>query len=102
MIFIFNQDPCEWMSTKGCADLLMSVKPHNDRVGPLVVVGLLNDTMQNATLSIPSTLTSQVWLFVVDVICSSNIIMPHLFSLSFSSIHLSLFFLFLDTHIFVM
>ncbi|KAI3467064.1 hypothetical protein Pfo_023727 [Paulownia fortunei] len=31
------EDCCKWMSTKGCADLLLEVQPHNDRIGPLVV-----------------------------------------------------------------
>ncbi|KAK6134103.1 hypothetical protein DH2020_032161 [Rehmannia glutinosa] len=53
------EDCCKWMSIKGCADLLMEVKPSNDRIGPLVVIGLLNESMQFSKLNIPPTLRSQ-------------------------------------------
>ncbi|GFP85370.1 hypothetical protein PHJA_000680700 [Phtheirospermum japonicum] len=53
------EDCSKWMSTKECADLLLEVKPCNDRVGSLVVVGLLNDSMQFANSNIPPTLRSQ-------------------------------------------
>ncbi|KAG8366639.1 hypothetical protein BUALT_Bualt17G0100600 [Buddleja alternifolia] len=53
------KDCCKWMDTKGCADLLLEVKPHNDRIGPLVVVGLLNDSTQYVNLNLPPTLRSQ-------------------------------------------
>ncbi|KAL3631347.1 hypothetical protein CASFOL_024331 [Castilleja foliolosa] len=53
-------DGCsKWMSTKDCADLLLEVKSCNDRIGPLVVVGLLNDSMQFAHSNFPLTLRSQ-------------------------------------------
>ncbi|KAL0463559.1 UNVERIFIED_CONTAM: hypothetical protein Slati_0243500 [Sesamum latifolium] len=42
-----SEDCCKWRNAKDCADLLLEVKPHNDRVGPLVVVGLLNDSIGN-------------------------------------------------------
>ncbi|KAH6810088.1 Metallo-hydrolase/oxidoreductase superfamily protein [Perilla frutescens var. frutescens] len=51
-------DCSKWMSTKSCEDLLLEVKPHNDRIGPLVVVGLLNDSLLSANLHIPPTLRS--------------------------------------------
>ncbi|PIN14994.1 Glyoxylase [Handroanthus impetiginosus] len=49
------EDYCKWMSINGCADLLMEVQPHIDRIGPLVVVGLMNDSTQHANLNIPPT-----------------------------------------------
>ncbi|KAL7090974.1 hypothetical protein ACP275_12G076500 [Erythranthe tilingii] len=56
----FNlKDWCKWMSTKECAELLVEVKPCNDRIGPLVVVGLMNDSVQCTNLNIPSTLRCQ-------------------------------------------
>ncbi|KAL6573722.1 hypothetical protein OROHE_002181 [Orobanche hederae] len=53
------EDFCKWMSTKSCADLLLEVKSHNDRIGPLVVAGLLSDSMQCVNWNIPATLRSQ-------------------------------------------
>ncbi|KAL6529215.1 hypothetical protein OROGR_014838 [Orobanche gracilis] len=53
------EDFCKWMSTKSCADLLLEVKRHNDRIGPLVVAGLLSDSMQCVNWKIPATLRSQ-------------------------------------------
>ncbi|KAL3830883.1 hypothetical protein ACJIZ3_019685 [Penstemon smallii] len=53
------EDLCKWMSTKSCVDLLLEVKLNNDRVGPLVVVGLLDDSMQFEKLHIPPTLRCQ-------------------------------------------
>ncbi|KAL0430163.1 UNVERIFIED_CONTAM: Hydroxyacylglutathione hydrolase [Sesamum radiatum] len=52
-------DCCKWRNTKDCADLLLEAKPHNDRIGPLVVVGLLNNSMEITNLNIPPTLRSQ-------------------------------------------
>lgn len=66
-VFLLHSDICKWISIKGCTDLLLEVKPHNDRIGPLVVVGLLNDSMLHANLNIPPTLRSQVcslWLIL--------------------------------------
>ncbi|XP_057765796.1 uncharacterized protein LOC130986411 isoform X2 [Salvia miltiorrhiza] len=53
------QDCYKWMSTQSCADLLLEVKPQNERIGPLVVSGLLNDSLQSTNLHIPSTLRCQ-------------------------------------------
>lgn len=53
---------CKWMSKKSCAAKLLEVSPNNERIGPLVVLGLdgiLNHSMQSSKLNIPPTLKSQ-------------------------------------------
>ncbi|XVF44199.1 hypothetical protein PTKIN_Ptkin02bG0101700 [Pterospermum kingtungense] len=47
------------MSTESCFNWLLEVKPCNDRVGPLVVVGLINDSMPSAAQKLPLTLHYQ-------------------------------------------
>uniref|UniRef100_A0A5B6Z552 Metallo-beta-lactamase domain-containing protein n=1 Tax=Davidia involucrata TaxID=16924 RepID=A0A5B6Z552_DAVIN len=42
------QELCQWMSIQSCLNWLFEVKPSSDRVGPLLVVGLLNDLTQSA------------------------------------------------------
>ncbi|XP_048318533.1 uncharacterized protein LOC107429396 isoform X2 [Ziziphus jujuba] len=42
-----SQESYKWMSVRSCLDWLLEVKPNNDRVGPLVVTGLLNDSLQS-------------------------------------------------------
>ncbi|XP_047938254.1 uncharacterized protein LOC125185999 isoform X1 [Salvia hispanica] len=61
-------DCSKWMSTQSCADLLLKVKPHNDRIGPLVVVGLLNDSLQTRNLHTPSTLRCQEYPPGVNIV----------------------------------
>lgn len=66
-MLLLHTDCSKWMSTKSCAGLLLEVKPHNDRIGPLVVIGLLNDSLQSEIFQIPPTLRSQVnylWLLL--------------------------------------
>ncbi|KAK3189295.1 hypothetical protein Dsin_028856 [Dipteronia sinensis] len=53
------QEGCKWMSSQSCLDLLVEVKPSSDRVGPLVVVGLLNDLLQSRGWKVPPTLHYQ-------------------------------------------
>ncbi|KAJ8570166.1 hypothetical protein K7X08_006743 [Anisodus acutangulus] len=50
---------CKWMSTESCINMLGEVEPCSDRVGSLVVVGLLNDSMKSETWKIPHTLRFQ-------------------------------------------
>ncbi|KAL5761284.1 hypothetical protein ACOSQ2_020122 [Xanthoceras sorbifolium] len=50
---------CKWMSAQSCLDLLVEVKPSADRVGPLVVVGLLNDLVKFRGWKVPPTLHYQ-------------------------------------------
>ncbi|XP_011007540.1 PREDICTED: uncharacterized protein LOC105113165 isoform X3 [Populus euphratica] len=39
---------CKWMSIQSCLSLLVDVKKSSDRVGPLVVLGLINDSAQSS------------------------------------------------------
>ncbi|XP_057961219.1 uncharacterized protein LOC131153146 isoform X2 [Malania oleifera] len=49
----------KWMSIQSCLNLLLGVKPGSDRVGPLVVLGLLNESEQSMKLKIPPSLHCQ-------------------------------------------
>ncbi|KAA8529129.1 hypothetical protein F0562_034072 [Nyssa sinensis] len=53
------QELCKWMSIQSCLNWLSDVKPSSDRVGPLVVVGFLNDLTQSAKWKIPHTFPLQ-------------------------------------------
>ncbi|KAL3501751.1 hypothetical protein ACH5RR_036200 [Cinchona calisaya] len=46
---------CKWMRMENCLDMLLEVKPGSDRVGPLVVLGLLNDLMPSENWKVPPT-----------------------------------------------
>ena len=50
------------MSVQICLSWLLEVKPGSDRVGPLAVVGLINDSMQPAGQKLPPILPHQVCL----------------------------------------
>lgn len=39
---------CKWMSIQSCLSLLVDVEKSGDRVGPLVVLGLINDSAQSS------------------------------------------------------
>lgn len=52
-------ESCKWLSVPSCLNWLLEVKPGNDRVGPLIVAGLLNEFVQSRELKIPSTLSYQ-------------------------------------------
>ncbi|KAJ6892894.1 hypothetical protein NC651_025947 [Populus alba x Populus x berolinensis] len=39
---------CKWMSIQSCLSLLVDVEKSSDRVGPLVVLGLINDSAQSS------------------------------------------------------
>ncbi|XP_061976553.1 uncharacterized protein LOC133697794 isoform X1 [Populus nigra] len=39
---------CKWMSIQSCLSWLVDVKPSSDRVGPLVVLGLINDSVHSS------------------------------------------------------
>lgn len=58
--FNFYAEGCKWMSSQSCLDFLLEVKPSSDRVGPLVVVGLLNDLLQSKEWRVPPNLQCQV------------------------------------------
>ncbi|XP_058182667.1 uncharacterized protein LOC131300720 isoform X2 [Rhododendron vialii] len=53
------QGLCKWMSLQSCLNCLLEVKPSSDRVGSLVVVGLINDAIQSTHTKIPPTLNFQ-------------------------------------------
>lgn len=50
---------CQWISKEKCHDWLVEVKQGSDRMGPLVVVGLLNGLKQSAKCDIPQSLRYQ-------------------------------------------
>ncbi|XP_044489878.1 uncharacterized protein LOC123214182 isoform X2 [Mangifera indica] len=56
---VYLQEGCKWMSSQSCLDFLLEVKPSSDRVGPLVVVGLLNDLLQSKEWRVPPNLQYQ-------------------------------------------
>ncbi|KAM1190387.1 hypothetical protein ACFX13_011264 [Malus domestica] len=53
------QESCKWMSVPSCLSWLLEVKPSSDRVGPLIVAGLLNESEKSREMNIPSTLPYQ-------------------------------------------
>ncbi|XP_030950464.1 uncharacterized protein LOC115974312 [Quercus lobata] len=48
------------MSVQSCLSWLLEVKSSSDRVGPLIVVGLGNDSIQPADQKVPSILRHQM------------------------------------------
>lgn len=58
---IMHAEGCKWMSTQSCINCLAEVKPSTDRVGPLVVIGLLNDLVQWRKWKVLPTLSYQVY-----------------------------------------
>ena len=53
-------DLWKWMSVQSCLNMLLEVKPRSDRVGPLIVVGLINDSMCSGKWKAPSNINYQV------------------------------------------
>lgn len=49
------------MSIQSCLNWLLEVIPHGDRVGPLVVVGLVNDSSVSANWEAPPAINYQVF-----------------------------------------
>ncbi|THG12998.1 hypothetical protein TEA_006979 [Camellia sinensis var. sinensis] len=62
------QGLCKWMSLQSCLSCLLEVKPSSDRVGPLVVIGLVNDSLQPAKWKIPPTLNFQEYPLGVKLV----------------------------------
>ncbi|GAB4828862.1 hypothetical protein Ancab_018522 [Ancistrocladus abbreviatus] len=50
---------CQWMTKKHALGWLLEVKQGSDRMGPLVVTGLLNDSAQSMKCDVPKTLRYQ-------------------------------------------
>ncbi|XP_054809097.1 uncharacterized protein LOC129311108 isoform X2 [Prosopis cineraria] len=53
------RDIYKWMSVQGCVKWLLEVKPSGNRVGPLVVVGLINDSLGSSKWKVPPTISYQ-------------------------------------------
>ncbi|KAI3729459.1 hypothetical protein L6452_18119 [Arctium lappa] len=62
------KDHCQWSSSESCFNLLLQVKPGGDRLGPLVVDGLLKDSIQSDSLKLPPTLSCQEYPPGVNII----------------------------------
>ncbi|CAH9111387.1 unnamed protein product [Cuscuta epithymum] len=52
----------KWMSIEMCLNMLIDVKPSEDRIGPLVNVGLLNAARESGNCKISQTLNFQEYL----------------------------------------
>ncbi|CAL5210022.1 unnamed protein product [Lathyrus oleraceus] len=52
-------DTYKWMSIQSCFNWLLEVIPHGDRVGPLIVVGLINDSSVSANWKVPPAINYQ-------------------------------------------
>lgn len=62
------KDDCQWSSKESCFNLLLQVKPGGVRIGPLVVDGLLKDSMQSDSMKLPQTLSCQEYPPGVNII----------------------------------
>jgi len=49
------------MSIQSCLNQLLEVIPHGDRIGPLAVVGLVNDSSVSANWEAPPAINYQVF-----------------------------------------
>lgn len=77
-------DTYKWMSIQSCFNWLLEVTPHGDRVGPLIVVGLINDSSVSANRKVPPAINYQVCFlnfFSVSVV-------GHLLGIAISEINL--------------
>ncbi|XP_047311942.1 uncharacterized protein LOC124915292 isoform X2 [Impatiens glandulifera] len=59
---------CKWVSIQSCLSSLLQVEPGSERVGPLVVTGLLNHTIKSGMWKVPNTLNFQEYPPGVKVI----------------------------------
>ncbi|GAB2228563.1 hypothetical protein Droror1_Dr00022683 [Drosera rotundifolia] len=48
-----------WVTKKSCLDWLLDVKPRSDRMGPLVVIGVLNDSIESGKEGLRKTMSYQ-------------------------------------------
>ncbi|CAI9096154.1 OLC1v1032237C1 [Oldenlandia corymbosa var. corymbosa] len=53
------KEHCKWLTVESCHDMLLEVKPGNHRIGPLVVLGLLNDSAPSEKWKVSPTLRPQ-------------------------------------------
>nr|XP_027097335.1 uncharacterized protein LOC113716965 isoform X1 [Coffea arabica] len=49
------KEVCKWIRMENCLEMLLEVKPNSDRVGPLAVLGLLNDMAPSESWKVPPT-----------------------------------------------
>uniref|UniRef100_A0A2P2KLQ5 Metallo-beta-lactamase domain-containing protein n=1 Tax=Rhizophora mucronata TaxID=61149 RepID=A0A2P2KLQ5_RHIMU len=52
-------EDCKWMSIQDCLSWLLDVTPGSDRVGPLVVAGLINETRKSSGQKVHTSLCYQ-------------------------------------------
>lgn len=55
----FLKEHCKWTSDQSCRKCLLDVKPRSDRIGPLAVLGPLENSVQSDKWTIPPNLHSQ-------------------------------------------
>ncbi|TKY50856.1 Beta-lactamase protein 2 [Spatholobus suberectus] len=53
------RDSYRWMSVRSCLNWILELKPRGDRVGPLVVVGLINEPSISTKWKVPSAINYQ-------------------------------------------
>ncbi|XAR72330.1 Hydroxyacylglutathione hydrolase [Bertholletia excelsa] len=54
-----SQGLCKWITMQSCLNCLLEVEPSSNRVGPLVVIGLINDSIYSSNWATPSTVKFQ-------------------------------------------
>ncbi|CAJ1977504.1 unnamed protein product [Sphenostylis stenocarpa] len=54
-----SRDSCRWMSVGTCLNWIQEMKPHGDRVGPLIVVGLINESSFFTKWKVPPAINYQ-------------------------------------------
>lgn len=57
---LYHAEHCKWMSDQSCQKCLLDVKPSSDRIGPLAVLGPLENSVHSDKWTIPPNLHSQV------------------------------------------
>ncbi|KAL2561501.1 hypothetical protein AAZX31_20G105800 [Glycine max] len=53
------RDSYRWKSVRSCLNWILEVKPHGDRVGPLVVIGLINESSISTKWKVPPAINYQ-------------------------------------------
>ncbi|KAK7390884.1 hypothetical protein VNO78_19046 [Psophocarpus tetragonolobus] len=53
------RDSYRWMSVQSCLNWIQEVRPHGDRVGPLVVISLINESSIFRKWKVPATINYQ-------------------------------------------
>lgn len=76
----------KWMSSQSCLNWLLEVIPHGGRIGPLIVVGLINDSPVSANWKVPPAINYQVYFFQIFSVS----LVRHLLGILISEINLEL------------